>query len=460
MEINGNIPPLLNVALSSLKSSAWREGQILQAVVVRQLSAEMTLLKINNQQVQAENPKTLPPGTLLKVEVASLGEKPVLKVLNQQLPNPQQVENSRAPVLNQATQQALPKQSSILPLLTNLSLITASNKSNIAFPAPIQAIAAEILSKLPTRDKIKTPEGLKQAIKDSGIFLENKLQTAAKTSLPTASSTKAPPATTTAEGIKGSLEQIRLSALPDSPALTKVAGIENDIKGLLLRLINVVRHQIDLKASVAKQTGTTTPPGPQSSLTPSLSEEIIASLAPPLAGKKPQAQPKPQPTIANLTSMLTALQELGKQTEGSAARTQLNQIISIPGTEQGPNIWSLEMPVRNQESIDLFHFVIEEEPEQRGDKDKKSRKWSVMIAVDLGELGPLHIKLQLENEQISTLFWAEKQEASKLINNHMTELAKRYKKSGIESSQLQCFHGTPPESNLKQPTTVVLDVNA
>ncbi|MFC1748952.1 flagellar hook-length control protein FliK [Pseudomonadota bacterium] len=458
MEINGNIPSLLGLTLSPLKNHAWREGQILQAVVVRQLAAELTLLQIGNKQVQAETPRPLPPGTHLKLEVINLGEKPILKVINQQPPNTQLAPQKNEQTFNQAIKQALPRQSSILPLLANLSLINLNKNPSPALPSAVQAIAAEILSKLPTRDKIKTADGLKQAIKDSGIFLENKLQQAAKKPVPlnptssSHASSKSPP---TLDGLKTATEQIKIPTA-QSPIAQKPSGIESDIKGLLLRLITVIQSQAGRKEGQVNRPGIAAQPP----LTTTLGEDISKSLIPPLTGNKPQPQRQAQPTLSNMSSALNVLQELGKQTEGSLARTQLNQIASMPAAEQNPAAWSLELPIKNQEAIDLFHMVIEEGNEEKSEKDKKSRKWSVMIAVELGEMGPLHIKLQLENEQISTIFWAEKQETSTLINTYMGELARRYKKSGIESSQLHCFHGEPPEGSTKHTPIVVLDVNA
>ncbi len=465
MEINGNIPPAATLGLSTLKNLQWKVGQILQAVVVKQLSEQLALLKINNQPVEAQTPQKLTAGTQLKLQVESLTDKPILKVLNQQLPT------KAEPIITQAVKQALPIQNSILPLLANLSLIS-QNSNKLPIPPAIQVIAKELLSRLPNREQIQEAETVKQAVRNSGTFLENKLQKTADLLKQNMTSSDRPPLLSQpSEQTQKSATRIRSSAPVNSPKvfqqmLEKIAAdskqqpkqvkeIKDDVKGLLLRLLTVVNKQGNTtdKTPSGDAKPTTTAPTPTQTL---LSGQQIQ---PPLNNKMPQAQKSEPPTLQNISNLLTLFQELGKQTESGLARTQLHQTSSLTTSDTGTLTWSLEIPIRNQDNIDIVHLIIEENEEKSGEK-KQGKQWSVMLAVDLGELGPLHIKLQLLNDAISTTFWADKQDTAQLVNQNLAELKQRYESVGIETGDLHCYNAPPPVNPQRPVPMVMLDINA
>lgn len=408
MKITGppSSPPNPPTTVAQLQS--LRVGQLLQAVVTKQLATNTVLLQLLNNpsptssqaasplQLKAETPLPLVLGQRLQLVVSQLGEKPILTVLNQ-MP-------TTDPALKQALLQALPRQSGMTPLLANLSWINQQQTGII--PQAILVLAKELLDKLPSRDKISSAEGLKQAIKDSGLFLESKLGQAAQ---------------------KGNA--------PES---------SNDIKSLLLRLLNGVRKE-------SSQTAAPTTARPLLTSTPLLP-------TPAVPGGRPQPQGKAEATLATLNNTLALLQELGKQTEGSVARTQLHQLASLPTAEQNPLTWSFELPIRNQDKLDLFQFIIEEH--QDDENDEQQRRWNVTIAFELAPLGPMYARLQLQNGKISTIFWADALDTSTLINQNLTELAQRYQQAGLESSELRCYQGKPPATVNNAIPRIVLDVKA
>ena len=419
MEINGLPPVPLNLTASLSQLQSLSIGQLLQAVVIKQLSNETVLLQLINTtaqttpgqplQLTAETPLPLALGQRLQLEVSQLGEKPIIKVLNQA--------ETIAPVLNQALMQALPRQSGMTPLLANLSWITQQQSAATPLPQAIQVLAKELIDKLPSREKITTAEGVKQAIKDSGLFLESKLSQAVQ---------------------RG-----------EAPATG------DDLKSLLLRLLNTVQKE-------SAQTTTATTPTPQPSTRPALPATLLMPQTPPPAipGGRPQPQGEAQATLATLSNTLSLLQELGKQTEGSVARTQLHQLASLPTPDQNPLTWSFELPIRNQERVDLFQFVIEEQKGERDKNEEQKRRWSITIAFELEGLGPMYTRLQLENGKVGATFWANSFDTSTLINQNLTELAQRFEQAGLERGELRCFQGQPPEAASTTIPRVVLDVKA
>lgn len=428
MEINGPFPSLPNLTATVAQLQNLRIGQLLQAVVIKQLTSETVLLQLlpppqptpqtaRGQaapplQFSAETPRPLATGEQLQLEVVRLGDKPLLKVLSQ-------MSAADAP-LKQALLQALPRQESMTPLLANLRWI---NQQGAAAPLPqaVQHLAKELFEKLPSREKVSSADGLKTAIKDSGLLLENKMGQAAQ---------------------KG--------GAPES---------EHDLKALLLRLLNTVQRESTQATSTSpslimpaaeaqpRSPVPATPPLPQ-----------IPS--PPVPGGRPQPQGRSEATLATLNNTLLLLQELGKQGEGGVARTLLHQIASLPTPDQNPLTWSFELPVRNQERVDLFQFLIEEHKESDKEQGEQKRRWNVTIAFDLEGLGPMYARLQLENGRIGTTFWADSFDTSTLISQNLTGLAQRFKEAGLESGELRCFQGQPPEASNTSLPRIVLDVKA
>lgn len=418
MEITGSLPSSLNLTAAVAQLQNLRIGQLLQAVVIRQVSSETVLLQLLNtpshpataqqapQQLLAETSQPLTLGQRLQLEVSQLGERPVLKVLAPPQPP------ASTPLLNQALMQALPRQSGMAPLLANLSWINQPQNSTVPLPQAVQVLAKALFDKLPSREKISSAEGLKQAIEDSGLFLENRLARAAQR-----------------------------QRTPDSGA---------DLKSLLLHLLNTVQRE-------AAEPAVSTPPQARPAL-PAL--PAMAAPPPPMPEARPQPQGAAEATLATLNTTLALLQELGKQAEGSIARTQLHQLASLPAPDQNPLSWSFELPIRHQDKFDLFQFVIEEHKGKRDGPDEPQRRWSVTLAFELEGLGPLHARLQLENGKIGTTFWAGAFDTSTLISQNLTDLAQRYQQAGLESGELRCFQGQPPVTSSRNTPRVVLDLKA
>ncbi|MDZ4262643.1 MAG: hypothetical protein U1B30_09970, partial [Pseudomonadota bacterium] len=129
MKINGPPPASLNLTSATAQLQQLRVGQLLQAVVIKQLASDTVLLQLLNPtsrttpgqppqplQLKADTALPLVIGQRLQLQVSQLGDKPMLKVLN---PLP-----ATDAVLKQALMQALPRQNSMTPLLANLSWIT------------------------------------------------------------------------------------------------------------------------------------------------------------------------------------------------------------------------------------------------------------------------------------------------------------------------------------------------
>jgi len=175
---------------------AWTTGQILQATVVRQTLDGGVTLRIGSQEVQARTGMSLAADQPLTLQVAQSGTQTVLRILHvsdaQASPNPttrQIASNVADNTLVQAWRQVLPREGDMRPLLAqfagnNTGAETASAASHTAsraagtepsLPMPMAAALRQFAAKLPLLESLFTATGLKQAIRDSGVFLETHL---------------------------------------------------------------------------------------------------------------------------------------------------------------------------------------------------------------------------------------------------------------------------------------------
>jgi len=514
MEINGPPPSIIKPAQLPSAISNWQVGQVLQATVVKQASPQSLILQVGNQQLQADTTVSLPVGQKLELRVSQLGDKPILqaRIFN---PTPQSANTSRTattqpsqPIatdvaVNALLKQALPKQASMANLLANLTWLNQSTSKTSPIPAPVLGIVKQLIKQLPSKESGTNAGQLKQNILNSGIFLESKLNKLAsdKTSqtlkqtikqslqmsmaqtLPstvvsptekttqtlkqaitqslqmqqgkTLPSTAVSPTDKTAQTIKQTATQslqMQLGKTQQNTATSPADKPSADLKLGLLQLLGAIQQITKTGSSTPLQT-----PLSQTSTQASSQPLPQPFTPPPLRGKTPQAQPQAKANLAGLSNLPLLLLELGKQVESSLARTQLHQAASLPTGEQSPVNLAFELPIRNNQQIDIFDIIINEEEKNNPDEED-NKQWSISLAFNLKGLGPVHAKLRMIDNKVSTTFWAESTETTQLFNKNLENLRQRYHHAGLESSELCCYPGTPPATTSSLPH-IVLDIN-
>lgn len=142
-------------------------GQIIPATVIKALpDTGQTHLSIGGKLVQAQSSIALQPGQALELEVIEIGRLPQLKIVR-----PVAAETvSQKTVLNNI---GLQKSPVLLPRQLIAFAEAPSGVNNL--PAAIKTLAQNFLTSLPDVRELSTFQGIKQAIAESGIFLEAKL---------------------------------------------------------------------------------------------------------------------------------------------------------------------------------------------------------------------------------------------------------------------------------------------
>ncbi len=469
MKINNSTPttnPLPSSKAVQINVN-WQIGQILQAIVIKAPVAQNATIQINQQQINVMTTAPLVKGQAIEAEVIQVKPEPALKLRSPISPTETNI--------NTALKHALPQQTSLAPLMANLTWLIQSQQILTQLPPPMTEAIKQLINALPQRTELSSSQAIKQAIQNSGLFLENKLAHINRGANPAslAKDLKAALAQLTAQAPKTGMTPstppiVNNMAPPPIAAISKIGG-----DSLMPSLQNA---KTTAKNGTAPSTGQAIPAPlipPSSSQTkpspmPTLSNALVsmgylpastAHALPPLRPVRPQVQSKSAPTLTPISNLLHVMSEITKQSKGSLARINLQQIASTPQADQHTPQWSLELPIRNQEKIDLLQLIITQDEASPGNDDRKTTKtWGIMLSFELENFGPMYVKLTYQQEAISTSIWAEKAESAHLTHAHLKELTRRFKQAGICLGTLHCQQGKPPESAFAGAQQTVLDI--
>jgi hypothetical protein len=217
------------------------------------------------------------------------------------------------------------------------------------------------------------------------------------------------------ENIKAALSNSGL--VTETKLLRQLTANPADMKLNLMRLYETVRQLL---------------PEP-------LSQLLLSSGKP-----MPQIQQPGTNTVADNSVKL--LIGLLKSLDGGIARIQTHQLNSLPQEDPLRQIWQFELPIRNGDEIDLFHFRIGRETNTKGDADE--HPWSLTLQMNLSTLGPMRVQIRLTGESVSTIIWSERSSTDTLVKEHIDRLRMGYEKAGLEVTRLESFIGiieTDPE---------------
>lgn len=426
------LPPIATTPVSRGDTTLanWRVGQVLAATVVSSPQAGQSDLRIGNLLVKAQTGAlNLTAGQTLRLEVASLKELPVLKLLSLlQQQNP----------VAQALRNVLPQQQPLTPLFSALTRLANTPASATALNPAITQLARDLFARLPDISSVSRPNSLQQALRDSGMFLESKLAQSAVSQQP-------PP---------------------------KGEALARDFKANLLRLVHVLRENVANSAPTAGRSTPATPTAPQTAT--ALSSQLASTLAAATSARLPpgtftdpsaplmRGQPPMPPPLAALaqlarSGMPLTPQELLRHVEGALARVQLNQLSSLPVDRQLAPEWLFELPVRRDNETDIWSLRISrDQARDKNAAENSAPDWTVMLAFDLPGLGPMQTRVDLRGDQITAQFFSQTQGILPVISEHLPLLKARLQQVGLQVNDLSCHHGQIP-APARQPKTRILD---
>ncbi|MDY6980378.1 MAG: flagellar hook-length control protein FliK [Pseudomonadota bacterium] len=400
----------------------WQNGQLLNALVVRQDSNNL-LLDVQGQPVLVKNRPEFAflPGQKLTLQIQQLTPQPAMKLV---APAPRPVAGGEQGLLQQTLRQDMGRQAPLPPLLANLKTVAREPQQHPPLPAPVRKMAWEIHQLLPDVRQASRGDSLQQALERTGPFLHHQL---------------------------GQLARGQTAPLP-----------EKTLQGALLRLADQIRQQL---GQTPPRPASASPPGgnPAPQTAPPATSGAAAQAATNAARnaaprpQTPQAQPPQPPTLQGLATQDQGLGELLRQVEGGLGRMQLQQLHSLQSEQTGRPMWAMELPIRSEEGIDLFDLRIRQEEPEEGDSDYQ-RPWRVSLAFDLEGLGPVQVNLTLIGQTVSARFQMQEEPTRSLFDSALDHLRSRLHGAGLDVGRLECARGIedPPPAH-PAPGSTLLD---
>ena len=451
----------------------WRTGQILQATLVAKPKSDSFTIKIGSTTLQATGTPTqqqaaaIEVGAKLQLQVVQVKPQVTLKVMPP--PNP-------ASGTAEAMKQHLPKQAPLPPLLANLAALTKPQAQPTPLPLPPDLIAniKNLVKQLPTAQTMLKGNGdsIKQAIKDSGLFMEQTLTnaTTAQTKSNVLDHDFKANMLRILEQLKNYQQQSKETTRTQTPAQTKEAPSQTHQTQQHQNLLQnkptkSPQPQQPQTPLLATQPITSTTPGkpdqPLQSGIPIQNKEFTTSSPPPLKHSPVHAQNRSQPSLAQNMPLNFLIDELGKQIEGALSRIRVTQLANVPSDTTQPLNWNIELPIRREAGIDVISLRIEEDDSQGSNQEQgKQKAWKVTLAFDFDELGPIYANLTIHEKSVGASLHAEQDKTTKLINQHIDELSKSLIDAGLTVDKLSVHQGKPSTSGKTRIFQSLLDIKA
>jgi hypothetical protein len=398
------------LAVETIRSnvlSNLRPGQILHASVLTPTSQNSVKLRIGLAELVARTQVPFTPGQRITLDVVKTGVLPELRLITQAETRQFQAAALRA---------ALPKQIPPPQFFNNLRALSNTVAKNVPIPPFSQAIAVpakgakppllplvtSALQASPTNkldiEMLQTLRNLagSESLQKIGDRLGPELINRIKTVMENAPSRQE--AASPSQLRKFILE----SGLFMEPKLATGQSPGPDLKSNLLLLLLHLRGQM---------------------------EELI------MPEQRGVAAENRGQTSSLDTGISKLLSQLLRQTEGSLARIQLNQLSSLPAEEGNRQIWQFDIPVKHPEGFDNFQLRIERE-QSHSEKKGAQYRWRLSLHFDLDPLGPIQAQITLLGEEVSALFLTERQESAAVIEQQLSILERAFSRAGLKVGHL------------------------
>ncbi len=402
---------LPRLAVETIRSNALqslRPGQVVRAEVLTVTGDGNITLRIGGSEVSARSPVTLNPGQQILLDVIKTDPLPELRLV---------LQASVHQIQTEALRSILPKQIPLPKLLQTLQqLIAPGTRPPLGQEAQTPALLA---SRLPTAATAVTAAPREAALAE----LQNILRGAANEpalrrlfeQLGPEIAQRVNRVLQTGPVRDGEVSPVRLQEWLLQSGLFLEANLAagrppgNDLKADLLTLLLQLRTRLEQELT---QKPDRSPVGPET-------------------GTRAHATGEPENALTRL------LQLLLRHTEGSLARVQLHQLSSLPTDDGTRHVWQFELPIaRPHGDYDEFLVRLERERNPNAD-DTEGYRWRVTLNFNLAQLGPIQAQLSLlEEQEVSTLFLAERDDSAQLIKQQLPLLEQAFTRAGLRIGTL------------------------
>ena len=414
-----------------------------------------TLITIERGQLSNAS-SDLKVGQSLSLEITKTGSVPEFKII-------QAAKHIPEAKITEFIKQFLPRHEPSPIFLNQLIKDLPQLMKNESVSQVLKDIAASIIRNLPPKEQLISSEGLKQAIANSGLFLEAKLSSA----MTQAELIKQLPQLIKNESVPQSLQRIAveiLQNLTQKEPLPSGSVIEQAVNS---KLISEAEFVPSNPMDAAKADGAPTEEGGMPAdqgmeRLPKAAKADALETAGAVAGAGEKALPVAvaEDFKANLLKFIQALkQELGAQngqpplqvdldllknlqnkTENSVATIVLDQLMSLPKDDNPKQLWSIDIPFIDRQQAETVKIEIQQDKENQR-QSSGGRDWSVNITLTPPELGTIHCIVSYRNDVINTYFKSRNPQTTELIKHNLDYLKNQLEESGLTTGHMDALDG-------------------
>jgi hypothetical protein len=325
--------------------------------------------------------------------------------------------------------QLLPKQTVTVSKLTSL----ANSQNKDVLPEKVVNSINQLVNSVVDRPSITQPEKLRQAIQNSGVFLERQL-------LQQPSSLD--------NDFRANLQrlivnlQAAIKTYSQQQATTNLGQQLPAAIQTALATITAAPKELSKIPEHVRQTLISTGVKPAQLLAallgPSqfqLPEELTLAVE-----QQRQQQTNSQPLLTNrfLAVELTLLRELLREAESTTTKIQLNQLGMTREAESPTtsNVWMLDVPLKDKQQIDLVQMRIEQN--KHNPFNEEGDIWQVDLRIDTVNLGPIHASISMHEQDVKVVINSQLPASRDLLTENMSLLQDNLTALGVTVSHLNC----------------------
>jgi|GEM_PF-2778538 len=389
------------------RSAAFRIGQIVEGRIVS--TPEGNRLQVGDRQLPLRGNVQPPLGTRLTLEVVQLRPAPDMRILEQRLPGQSGgADTGRIRLAAESLASQLDTRQILQTLRSIQTLAPLSEGKRLGQLNALRQALAPLLLAVNRGGELTRPEGLQQAIRDSGLFTENRLL-----NLPASS------------GLPDSMARDWKIALGKSLVQIRQASRDGRLPPITIP-----------QAGTGGRQGAFPPPPPGSGW----NTAAPAPQSTPLQGSLQSAATGQQGQM--LRELPEALRIIVRQIEGAMGRSELHQAASATAeSESGRTQLWFELPVFRQQGEDLWQFWMRRNAEK---SEKDGDSWTVTLAVHLAELGPFYAEIKLRGDRVSARLYAEQADTVERLRRDLGNFRERLQAQNLTLDQLGVSMGSPP----------------
>ena len=396
-------------------------------------------------------------------------------------PTPQGVQQATAPqavapqtalpaptpqvALQAAVRGAATTQGGLANLLADLAAVVRSP----AMPAPVQAAAQQVLSQQLPLDPPPSAADLKQAVAQSGLFLEAQL--AQPGAQPTASDLKSALLTLSQALQTWSADTAARATTPAAPALPAPAAAASEPPASTPETPAAPTLAAPTPASTPSAPAVSTPASPTSNppasalpepnlpapaaaiaapaLAPPTSAPQAPVPAPPYKGGPVRGQAPAAPSLPPDAPAEAIVARLRQETTAALSRQTLMQAASAPDAPSAQDRatpaahWLFEIPLATPQGPAIAQFEIDRDGGHAGTQaGADSRVWRARFSLDVTPMGPVHARIALHGGTARVTLWAEDAETAAKLTAQQGELSDGLLADNLEP-QVQIVSGAP-----------------